>query len=41
PDDVQALAHSVLSHRLLLAAGATAEMRAEVVSAAIESTPAR
>jgi MoxR-like ATPase len=40
PDDVQALAHSVLEHRLLLAPGATEEDRAAVVGDALERVPA-
>jgi MoxR-like ATPase len=40
PDDVQALAASVLSHRLLLAPGAGAEERGAVVRDALERVPA-
>jgi MoxR-like ATPase len=40
PDDVQALAHSVLEHRLLLAPGATEEDRRAVVADALERVPA-
>jgi MoxR-like ATPase len=40
PDDVQALAASVLSHRLLLAPGAGAGERAAVVRDALERVPA-
>ncbi len=40
PDDVQALAGSVLSHRLLLAPGAGSEDRAAVVRDALDRVPA-
>jgi MoxR-like ATPase len=40
PDDVQALAGSVLTHRLLLAPGSGPEERASVVRAALERVPA-
>ena len=40
PDDVQALAVSVLSHRLLLAPGSGGEERAAVVRDALERVPA-
>jgi MoxR-like ATPase len=40
PDDVQALAPSVLAHRLLLAPGAAPGDANEVVSAALERVPA-
>ena len=40
PDDVQSLAGSVLSHRLLLAPGVSESERATVVADAIESVPA-
>ena len=40
PDDVQALAPSVLSHRLLLAPGATAGDAERVVADALERIPA-
>jgi MoxR-like ATPase len=40
PDDVQALAPSVLEHRLLLAPGATREDRRAVVADAVERVPA-
>jgi MoxR-like ATPase len=40
PDDVQALAPSVLAHRLLLAPGATEEDRRVVVTDALERVPA-
>jgi MoxR-like ATPase len=40
PDDVQALAPSVLKHRLLLAPGATEEDRETVVRSALERVPA-
>jgi MoxR-like ATPase len=40
PDDVQALADSVLTHRLLLAPGSGAEERAAVVRDALERVPA-
>jgi MoxR-like ATPase len=40
PDDVQALAPSVLEHRLLMAPGATAEDRAAVIRDALERVPA-
>ena len=40
PDDVQALAGSVLTHRLLLAPGSGAEERAAVVRDALERVPA-
>ena len=40
PDDVQALAHSVLEHRLLLAPGATLDDRRAVVADALERVPA-
>ena len=40
PDDVQALAPSVLKHRLLLAPGATEEDRETVVRGALERVPA-
>ena len=40
PDDVQALADSVLAHRLLLAPGAGADERAAVVRDALERVPA-
>ena len=40
PDDVQALAPSVLTHRLLLAPGGTQEERAAVVADALERVPA-
>ena len=40
PDDVQALAVSVLSHRLLLAPEAAGVSRSEVVADALERVPA-
>jgi MoxR-like ATPase len=40
PDDVQKLAGSVLTHRLLLAPGAGSHERAEVVRDALERVPA-
>jgi MoxR-like ATPase len=40
PDDVQALAPSVLEHRLLLAPGATGNDREAVVKSALERVPA-
>src|SRR5437763_11439476 len=40
PDDVQALAHSVLEHRLLLAPGTIEEDRQAVVADALERVPA-
>ena len=40
PDDVQALAASVLTHRLLLAPEAAGEERASVVKDALERVPA-
>ncbi len=40
PDDVQALAHAVLSHRLMLAPEAAGVQRDEVVTDAINSVPA-
>ncbi len=40
PDDVQALAPSVLRHRLLLAPGATEDDREAVVRSAVERVPA-
>ena len=40
PDDVQALAHSVLEHRLLLAPGAGESERSAVVADALLHTPA-
>ncbi len=40
PDDVRALAHSVLDHRLLLAPGVAPSVRREIVAAAIEAVPA-
>jgi MoxR-like ATPase len=40
PDDVQALAPSVLAHRLLLAPGSSGEDRAAVVRDALERVPA-
>jgi MoxR-like ATPase len=40
PDDVQALAPSVLAHRLLLAPGATEDDREAVVMSALERVPA-
>jgi MoxR-like ATPase len=40
PDDVQALAHSVLTHRLLLAPEASGDDRAAVVADALERVPA-
>jgi MoxR-like ATPase len=40
PDDVQALAPSVLAHRLLLAPGATGEDRRAAVTDALERVPA-
>ena len=40
PDDVQALAPSVLKHRLLLAPGATDDDRETVVRSALERVPA-
>ena len=40
PDDVQALAPSVLPHRLLLAADAAGEDRADIVRDALERVPA-
>ena len=40
PDDVQALADSVLTHRLLLAPGSSSEERAAVVRDALERVPA-
>jgi MoxR-like ATPase len=40
PDDVQALAHAVLSHRLMLAPEAAGVQRDEIVSDAITAVPA-
>ena len=40
PDDVQALAHAVLEHRLLLSPGAAASDRSAVVADALLHTPA-
>ncbi len=40
PDDVQALAVPVLSHRLLLAPGVAESARAEIVADAVETVPA-
>ena len=40
PDDVQALASSVLEHRLLLAPGATPDDRRAVIADALEQVPA-
>jgi MoxR-like ATPase len=40
PDDVQALAVSVLSHRLLLAPEAAGVSRREIVEDALERVPA-
>jgi MoxR-like ATPase len=40
PDDVQALAHAVLEHRLLMAPGAAVEERAAVIADALQQTPA-
>ena len=40
PDDVQALAHSVLEHRLLMTPGATIDDRRAVVADALERVPA-
>jgi MoxR-like ATPase len=40
PDDVQTLAPSILSHRLLMAPGATEEDRATVIADALERVPA-
>jgi MoxR-like ATPase len=40
PDDVQALAASVLSHRLLLAPEAAGVSRTEIVEDALERVPA-
>ena len=40
PDDVQALAHAVLSHRLMLAPEAAGVQRDEIVTDAITSVPA-
>jgi MoxR-like ATPase len=40
PDDVQALAPSVLKHRLLLAPGASEDDREAIVQAAVERVPA-
>ena len=40
PDDVQALAHAVLSHRLMLAPEAAGVQRDEIVSDAISAVPA-
>jgi MoxR-like ATPase len=40
PDDVQALAVSVLSHRLLLAPEAAGVSRSEIVQDALERVPA-
>jgi MoxR-like ATPase len=40
PDDVQELASTVLAHRLLLAPGSGEDLRASVVTDAIESVPA-
>jgi MoxR-like ATPase len=40
PDDVQALAASVLSHRLLLAPGSGSDERAAVVRDALDRVPA-
>ena len=40
PDDVQALAPSVLTHRLLLAPGSPGQDRAAVVRDALERVPA-
>jgi MoxR-like ATPase len=40
PDDVQALAPAVLSHRLLLAPGVAESERAAIVAEAVESVPA-
>ena len=40
PDDVQALADAVLSHRLMLAPEAAGVQRAEIVADAIAAVPA-
>jgi len=40
PDDVQALAHSVLEHRLLMAPGATPDDRRAIIADALEQVPA-
>jgi MoxR-like ATPase len=40
PDDVQALAHTVLTHRLLLAPDAAGDDRAAVVRDALDRVPA-
>ncbi len=40
PDDVQALAHAVLEHRLLLAPGVPEAARSEVVATALANVPA-
>ncbi len=40
PDDVQALAHVVLSHRLLLAPGLAETARREIVDDALAAVPA-
>jgi MoxR-like ATPase len=40
PDDVQVLAHSVLTHRLLLAPDAAGSERSDVVRDALERVPA-
>jgi MoxR-like ATPase len=40
PDDVQALAGSVLAHRLLLAPGAAEAAREEIVADAVRAVPA-
>ncbi len=40
PDDVQALAHAVLSHRLLMAPGTSVQERSAVITDALERTPA-
>jgi MoxR-like ATPase len=40
PDDVQALAGSVLAHRLLLAPGVPESERSAIVAAAVETVPA-
>jgi MoxR-like ATPase len=40
PDDVKALAHSALAHRLVLAPEAAEEDRATVVAEAVAATPA-
>ena len=40
PDDVQALAGSVLAHRILLAPGHAGEERESVIAEALERVPA-